>query len=83
MAFNNDMPDVAYSDYGHKGNAAVMFFSNNNWEVLGSPGFSAGQASYISISFNSDPPYVAYQDGGYNNAATVMVFKRHFHFSLY
>jgi hypothetical protein len=34
------------------------------WSALGTAGFSAGQADYVSFAFKSDgTPYVAYSDG--------------------
>jgi len=40
-----------------------MKFDGNNWVNVGSPGFSAGQADYISLAIDgSGTPYVAYSD---------------------
>jgi hypothetical protein len=45
-----------------------------SWKVVGSGGFSAGEADYISIAVDgSGVPYVAYQDVT-NGKATVMKF---------
>ena len=46
----------------------------DTWEVVGTAGFSAGQADYTSLAFNGSTPYVAYQDAGNSGKATVMKF---------
>jgi uncharacterized repeat protein (TIGR02543 family)/LPXTG-motif cell wall-anchored protein len=54
--------------------ATVMKFNGTGWETVGTAGFSAGQATYISLVFNGGIPYVAYQDSGNGGKATVMKF---------
>jgi hypothetical protein len=53
-----------------------MRFHNSAWEVVGSAGFSAGAAQYISLAFNpsTNEPYVAYEDNGNSGSPTVMRF---------
>jgi hypothetical protein len=52
-----------------------MRFNGSAWVVVGSAGFSTGEAQYLSLSFAPDgTPYVAYQDGS-NGKAIVMRFK--------
>jgi hypothetical protein len=42
-----------------------MKFDGTNWLYVGTPGFSAGQADFISLAINAaGEPYVAYDDYG-------------------
>lgn len=44
------------------------------WSAVGSPGFSAGDATFTSLAFDShDVPYIAYYDDT-NGKATVMSY---------
>ena len=46
-----------------------------SWQVVGSAGFSAGQADYTSLAIDgSGVPYVAYQNGANDYKATVMKY---------
>jgi hypothetical protein len=46
-----------------------------SWSVVGTAGFSAGQAYYTSLAIDSTgTPYVAYQDGSNGDRATVELF---------
>ena len=55
--------------------ASVMKFNGNQWEYIGSPGFSDSCASFTNIAFNaSGQPYVAYVDWGNSIQATVKKF---------
>ncbi len=51
-----DTPYVAYDG------ATVIKFNGTSWEVVGSPGFSAGLAAYLSLAVYNGTPYLAYQD---------------------
>ena len=52
-----------------------MTFDGDNRVVVGTPGFSEGDAQYVSlVSDSSGTQYVAYQDAAHNNKATVMKF---------
>lgn len=46
------------------------------WRNVGNAGFSAGQASYISLAFNpsTSQPYVAYEDYANSQGVSVMYF---------
>jgi len=76
LAFAPDgAPTVAYEDYGNGQKATVMRYNSVSgaWELVGSPGFSAGTVNYTSLAFGpGGAPYVAYQDGGNGNQTTVM-----------
>jgi len=78
LAFDSsDIPYVAYRDYGNSGKATVMYYnsSSSSWNTLGSAGFSADIASYISLAFDSaGTPYVAYTDNSNGNMVTVMYY---------
>ncbi len=64
---------AAYQDYANGQRATVMANDGSGWATLGSPGFSAGQANFISLAADTQGiPYVAYQDAGNGNRVTVM-----------
>ena len=42
--------------------ATLMKFNGTSWEYVGKPGFSDGQARFVSLSIDNDTPYVAYVD---------------------
>ena len=44
------------------------------WEIVGTAGFSAGEADHISLAIYNGTPYVAYLDHINSNKATVMKF---------
>jgi hypothetical protein len=71
----NNVPYVAYHDGGNGGKATVMRYTGvgaTGWEPVGSAGFSAGDASYISLALDSSNiPYVSYQDSDNGGKATV------------
>ncbi len=70
-------PYVAFEDWttNPSGKATVMKFDGNNWLIVGTEGFSAGQADYINIAFSpSGEPFVAYVDYVNSNKATAMEF---------
>jgi hypothetical protein len=73
-----DRPYVAYTDGGAGGNgdkATVMKYNGSDWVPVGTPGFSAGKASFTSLAVDSSGSvYVAYQDDVNGNHATVMKF---------
>ena len=48
--------------WGNSDKATVMKYNGSSWVNVGSRGFSAGGAQYISIAIDSsDTPYVLYQ----------------------
>ena len=52
-----------------------MTFNGTSWVLVGSAGFSAGDARYTSLAFAADgAPYVAYMDVNSSYKATVMKF---------
>ncbi len=45
------------------------------WKFVGTPGFSTGGASYMSLALDStNTPYALYRDGAQSNKATLMKF---------
>lgn len=55
--------------------AIIAVAANAQWQIVGTPGFSAGDASYTSLAIDSNNvPYVAYQDWENFERATVMKF---------
>jgi hypothetical protein len=77
IAFDSaDTPYVAYRDSHYSGKATVMKYNGDEdeWEPVGSVGFTEGQASVTSIALDSDNiPYVAYLD----NAISKLSVKRY------
>ena len=80
---NSSVPYLAFRDgsiladpnHPDMGKATVVAFDGSTWRAVGSPGFSAGSASYTSLAFqpNTSQPFVAFQDGATTGAkATVM-----------
>ncbi len=75
LAFSGSIPYVAYKDEANNSKTTVMRYTGGGttgWEAVGSAGFSAGEAWYISLAFSGTTPYVAYKDGGSSGRATVM-----------
>ncbi len=61
----NGVPCVAYADFSAEGRGGVTVrqFDQGKWMTLGKPGFSGGEAEYISLAAGRDGTlYVAYQD---------------------
>ena len=69
-------PFIAYKDAtSNGGKATVQMFASGSWTVVGTAGFTAGDAKYTSLALNSTgTPFVAYQDGGNGEKATVQKF---------
>ncbi|MFC5471344.1 S-layer homology domain-containing protein [Cohnella suwonensis] len=70
-------PYVAYMDRANSSKATVKKYDSvsSAWVTVGSAGFSAGQADYMSLSIATDgTPYVAYRDWGNSYKATVMKY---------
>ncbi|MCX6284544.1 MAG: T9SS type A sorting domain-containing protein [Bacteroidetes bacterium] len=68
-------PCLAFTDGSHSNKASVMKFNGTSWVYLGNPGFSAGEADFISFAFSpTGDPYIAYQDHGNSQKATVRKF---------
>jgi len=52
-----------------------MKYDGTNWVYIGTLGFSAGVADYVSLAFSpAGQPYVAYLDWANSQKATVMMF---------
>jgi len=59
----------------NKGKATVKKYDGNNWVDVGTAGFSAGSASFTSITLDENGiPFVAYVDYANGQKATVMKF---------
>ncbi|MFC5283634.1 T9SS type A sorting domain-containing protein [Pedobacter alpinus] len=79
LAFADNTVYVLYSDnFYSTGNATVKKYNSslNQWQVVGTEGFSASDVSDLNLAFNGGTPYVAYSeiDGGYFPRATVQKF---------
>ena len=48
--------------------------ADGNWQYVGTPGFSVGEAGFTSLAFDNGTPYVAYEDRANDRKATVMRF---------
>jgi len=52
-----------------------MKYNGTSWNYVGTPGFSAGKADYLTFAFSpAGEPYVAYIDSVYSLRASVMKF---------
>lgn len=70
----DNLPAVAYEDYGNSRKATVMKFDGTSWLNVGNAGFSIVPVAYTSLAFNqSGEPFLAYMDS-VNGKATVMKF---------
>ena len=80
LAVYNSTPYVAYRDariFGtgkdaRFGLATVMKFNGASWESVGPPGFTEGEAAYISLAVDNGIPFIAYFDS--TIGVTVMKF---------
>lgn len=66
---------IAFMDGAHGNKASVMMYNGSAWVYLGNPGFSAGEAEYLSLAFSpAGQPFVAFSDEGHNGKITVMKY---------
>ena len=71
------IPYVAFHDYSRSRKATVMKYNagTDSWDLVGTRGFSAGEARYVSLALDTNAiPYVAYQDDPNGDEATVMKY---------
>ncbi len=54
---------------------SLMKYENDSWQNVGSPGFSQGQASFVSMDFSSSIPYVAFKDQSQSGKLSVMKYE--------
>ncbi len=73
LAFNGDVPYVAFQDRANSNKATVMKLNGDTWEVVGTKGFSDGAVYYVSMVIINGIPYVGYMNGG-TGYPTVMKF---------
>lgn len=75
FAMDGTTPYVAYRDYSTTKKASVRKFDGSGWALVGSSGFSAGEADYLSMTMDQGNPCLAFTD--YSTAkggSTVMKF---------
>lgn len=68
---------LAYRDAPVSGKATVKrysFLAPGSWLPVGSPGFTSGTASSLSLFVKDNVPYVAYVDWAYSNKLSVMKY---------
>ncbi len=76
---SNNTPFVAYQDEWNLNKTTVRRFNNKtgNWQNVGSEGFSAGTANYVSVALDRTAnPWVIYQDAVNQNKATVKHYNK-------
>ncbi len=75
---NNNIPYVAFKDATNANKITVMKYTNSGvsgWSIVGSAGFSDGQADYTWLDIDSENvPYVAFKDVANANKTTVMKY---------
>jgi hypothetical protein len=72
----NDTIYVAYTSSLHASKVVVKKYDGTTWQVLGTPGFSAGIAHKLDLKINSiGELHVAYIDQSNNNGITVMKYE--------
>jgi hypothetical protein len=59
---------VSYTDNSNGGRATCRVWFGSVWSNMGSPGFSSGTASSLSMDTSSGTPYVAFKEWGYDNS---------------
>jgi hypothetical protein len=73
---SHGIPYIAYSDWGNfVGNATMLKYdeSGNNWLVVGTPGFTPGEADFTSLAIdNNGTPFIGYSDLVDDGSASVM-----------
>lgn len=71
----NSIPYVVYSDQSNDGKTTVMRF-DGTWSLVGSAGFSEGEAWYHSITYDdaTGTPFVAYRDVSVDGKTTAHKF---------
>lgn len=74
FAVDDGTPYLAFWDPANGDKATVVKYTGTSWEPVGSAGFSADTARFVSLVMSHGVPYVAYQDGGNYNRLTVMRF---------
>ncbi len=78
IGFNDsNIPFIAYHDTGNGTGRglSVKKFNGTQWDYVGSPAFSSGDASEITLSFdNSDIPLVVFNDDKEGNKVIVKKF---------
>ena len=72
-------PPVTYApgDPFDMGNAHVTLYAlwtPRTWKQVGTAGFTAGSAEYISLAFDNGTPYIAYKDSAHSAKTSVMKF---------
>ena len=71
---NNNIPHIAYQDVAQAGKATVKKYNGTDWTSVGTIGFSAGQAEFMSIKTKNNVPFVAYKDLASSGKASVQKF---------
>jgi len=73
VAFDdNGVAYVAFSDGSQSGKATVMKYSGGMWQVVGTPGFSSGGVTGLTLAVRGTTPVVAFADAGNGGKATAM-----------
>jgi hypothetical protein len=74
-AYGNNQLFVAYADQDLGGKVSVSKFDGTRWNILGTRGFSGGNAEYVKIKVDKlGTPYVVFKDGANGNKASVMKY---------
>ena len=64
IAFDRDIPYVAFKDGTNNSKATVMKYQHSKWTMVASAGISTGAVRYVRMKVNDGTPYVGFMESG-------------------